>query len=421
MNSFVYAKAVVESGFRNAVALGNGIFRILVDIEGGMIPELSTKCGDTFINAHWLPWFRGMAPRPEAGNLQSHELFQKIPLLERIAGNFPCAPSFGGGDPVDGVEIPPHGWTANEQWELKGIGTDKNNRYAWARFRMVSPSEWMKIEFEKIDLVYAEESVHYSILKIKNLSAKEIEINAAWHNTIGFPFLTKNCKISASADIYSVPPEGGEFDTTGRLAIGKEFTNLEKAPLKKGGTTNLTIVPGMIGYTDFVTGAVPKEAKLGWSACVNSELSLAYITWFMGPETVPDDEIGLCFNNFWMQYGGRSYTPWALYEGAPDQTFCLGMENSIGAWANGLADSIARKELLGRPTTLKLDSGEEKMLLYATGLFDLGGQVPKEPIKHIEPVYDGLQLEFSETAIRVKADGSLERLRSISKSKDHLI
>ena len=419
MKSSVHAKPVVESGFRNAVALENGIFRALVDAEGGMVPELSRKCGDTFINAHWLSWFRGMAPSPEAGNPQSHELFQKIPLLERIAGNFPCVPSFGGGNPVDGVEIPPHGWTANEQWQLESVGTDKNNRYAWARFRMVSPSDRMKLEFEKIDLVFAEESVHYSILKIKNLSTKDIEINAAWHNTIGFPFLTKNCKISASANIYSIPPKGGEFDTTGRLAIGNEFANLEQAPLRKGGTADLTIVPGMIGYTDFVTGAVPKKAKLGWSACVNSELSLAYITWFMGPDTVQTDEIGLCFNNFWMQYGGRPYAPWAMYEGAPDQTFCLGMENSIGAWANGLAESIARKELLERPTTLKLSSGEQKTLLYATGLFDLGSKALDEPVRHIEPASDGLRLEFNHAAISVKADGTLERLRGIAKSNDY--
>jgi hypothetical protein len=417
MKSFMQARPVVESGFRDAVALENDIFRVVVDLEGGMVPELSRKCGRFFLNAHWIPWFRGMTPVSVTKNGEFRALFQKGPLLERIAGNFPCVPSFGGGAPVKGVEIPAHGWTANDRWDLVQVETDEKNGYVSARFRMVSPSDRMKLALEKTDLVFVRESVHYTILKIKNSGTEAVSINAAWHNTIGFPFLTKNCKISASADRWSVPPLGGEFDTTGRLAIGKEFANLREAPTRTGATADLSGVPGMIGYTDFVTGAVPKGAPLGWSACVNSDLSLAYVIWFPGPEAVPEDEIGLCFNNFWMQYGGRPYEPWAMYEGASDQTFCLGMENSLGAWANGLADSIARKELLGRPTTLLLRPGEAKTLLYATGLFDLGGQAPDAPVSQIESSSDSLRLKFDNGVVEVQADGTLERLRRVAKSK----
>jgi len=417
MKPFVQARPVVESGFRDAIALENDIFRVVVDLEGGMIPELSRKRGKSFINAHWIPWFRGMTPVSEMKEGKAREPFQKVGLLERIAGNFPCVPSFGGGAPVNGVEIPAHGWTANNRWELVGAGADEENGCASARFWMVSPSDRMRLEFEKTDLVFARESVHYTVLKIKNSGAEAVSINAAWHNTVGFPFLTKGCRISASAGRWSIPLLGGEFDATGRLAVGGEFANLKQAPTRAGETVDISGVPGMIGYTDFITGPVPEGAALGWSACVNSELSLAYVTWFPGPEAVRTDEIGLCFNNFWMQYGGRPFAPWAMYEGAPDQTFCLGMENSIGAWANGLAESIARKELLGRPTTLQLRAGEEKTLLYATGLFDLGGKTPDGPVTQIEPFMGGLRLKFDHGVLDIEADGNFERLRRMAERK----
>jgi hypothetical protein len=125
----------------------------------------------------------------------------------------------------------------------------------------------------------------------------------------------------------------------------------------------------MIGYTDFATGAVPSDARLGWSSLVNPALGMAYITFFTGPAAAADDDFLLRFNEFWMQYGGRPFTPWAPYDGCDDLTYCLGTENAASAYAYGLDFSRKTKELLGAPTTVTIPAGGVKVLRYGT-LFD---------------------------------------------------
>jgi hypothetical protein len=134
----------------------------------------------------------------------------------------------------------------------------------------------------------------------------------------------------------------------------------------------LSIVPPPIGYTDFVSGAVPLTARLGWSSVINPALNLAYIVFFPGPASVSDvtgeEDIILYFNDLWMQYGGRPYTPWASWDGGPDQNYCLGVENATGAWAYGLDYSVKIKRLLGSPTTVTIPASAEKTL-YCGSLF----------------------------------------------------
>jgi hypothetical protein len=405
------ALRIVESGHRDAVVLENGLVRVVIDLEGGMVPEFSLRREKAYINAHWIPQFRATSPLGKAGGALFDEKFWTVPLLSRIAGNFPCFPAFGSGEPVDGVEIPAHGWTANGTWELVGLGVTEAGDKAWARFRMLSSFDRLDLEFDKIDMLLVGECIHYSFLGVRNLGPEEVAINAAWHNTVGPPLLEPGCRISASAERWISAPEGGEFDDTGRLVLGKEFGSLAGAPLRDGGLADLSLVPGMIGFTDFATGAIPTAARLGWSACVNPRSAMAYVTWFPGPAAVHDGEIGLNFNDLWMQYGGRPFTPWALYKGGSDQTYCLGMENSTAAWANGLAESRRRKELLGRPTTVPIKKGERKVLPYATGLFDLRSMRAGGPVIGIESDDKGLTLSFAEAAITVKAEGLSRNVR----------
>jgi hypothetical protein len=142
---------------------------------------------------------------------------------------------------------------------------------------------------------------------------------------------------------------------------------LSKAPLTFGGQADLGTVPSPNGYTDFVSGAIPKSARLGWSSVVNPALNLAYIVFCPGPAAVSgnsDDEITRYFNDLWMQYGGRPYTPWAPWDGGPDQTYCLGMENAVGAWVFGLDYARKVKQVLGSPATVTIPAGTEKTLYY---------------------------------------------------------
>ncbi|MCL1928888.1 MAG: hypothetical protein FWG07_08880 [Treponema sp.] len=351
---------VVELGGREATVLENSGLRIMVDDMGGMIPECSGHHSGEWINAHWMPWFRSNSGQPYKDT--EHGSFWKANLLYHIAGSFPCIPNFGPGHIVDGVSMPPHGWTANQKWRYVTNDLDEQSGAVWFLSVMESPTKENPLSFSKLDVLLPHQCVHYTSIRVRNRGFQDLDICAAWHNDLGAPFLSQGCRISASAEQWITPPPGGEFDTTTRLALGAEFSSLEKAPLLKGGKADLSIVPAPIGYTDFATGAVPKRKPLTWLAAINPYIKMAYITFNTGPAAAGEDDIILNFNNLWMQYGGRPFTPWAPYEGGPDLTYCLGMENSVSAYAYGLEFARETQQLLGNQTTVKIPSLGQKTL-----------------------------------------------------------
>ena len=367
-----------EVGNREATVLENETLRVMIDDLGSMIPEMSAARkaeGDLSndsvprLNAHWLPWFRSNSGKPFNETIDAP--FWGANLLYNLAGNFPCLPNFGGGHTVDGINMPPHGWTANLTWKFNSSGNHEGT--VWALSTMKSPEKSMLLNFRKIDALIPGHNIHYSSIAVKNSGTEDLEINAAWHNTVGAPFLAEGSRLSACAEIWITAPKGSEFDDTTRFIPGTEFSGLRDAPLKKGGRADISIIPGPLGYTDFATGRVPSRAALGWSSLVNPSLKMAYICFFTGPNAAGEDDIILRFNNLWMQYGGRRFTPWAPYEGGTDLTYCLGTENSIGAFAQGLEYSRQVKKILDTPTTVTIPAGKEKILRYGT-LFAPYGQ-----------------------------------------------
>lgn len=360
-NGVLRVERVKELGGREATLFEQDCVRVMVDDIGGMVPELTNIQGKNRVNAHWLPWFRSGSGKPFGA---AEEQFWKANLLYHIAGNFPCAPNFGGDNDVDGIALPPHGWTANLAWRFRN--KDSDNEAAWAVSTMESPEANIPLSFKKIDAVAAGHAVHYTSLAISNRGTGDIEICAAWHNTVGAPFLQHGCVISGAADRWSVVPSGGEFDTTTRLALGAEFASLEAAPLAAGGTENISLVPGPIGCTDMVCGAIPASASLGWSALVNPFLKMTYVCFFTGAAAAGEEDIILRFNDLWMQYGGRPYTPWASREGGTDLTYCLGTENSAAGLPFGLQYAREKKQLMGAPSTFRIPAGKTRVLRYGT-------------------------------------------------------
>ncbi|MDR3172864.1 MAG: hypothetical protein LBU19_01320 [Treponema sp.] len=355
---------ITEFGERNSTLLEHDSIRVLINDQGGMIPELSSIRGKTPINAHWIPWFRSGSGT--AFTEAEHGGFWKANLLYHLAGNFPCAPNFGPGQILDGVNMPPHGWTANLQWKFVNHGIDEESGAAWALSTLESPDTAMPLFFQKLDAVIPGHPVHYTSLTVKNRGGRDITIGMGQHNTLGSPLIQAGCRISGAAHAWATPPAGGEFDATTRLVLGAEFKTLAEAPLARGGTADISLVPGPIGYTDFAVGVIPASARLGWSALVNPSLKLAYICFFTGPAAQGADDIILYFNDLWMQYGGRRFTPWAAYEGGTDFSYCLGTENSVAAYAYGLEYSRQVTTVLGAPATVTIPAGEAKTLRYGS-------------------------------------------------------
>ena len=376
---------------RSCVRLGNGLVRATIDLDGGMVPELGLSVEGQFLNLHWIPPFRPESGEPWSAGL--HAPFWKSRLLYTIAGDFLCSPNFGPDCRAYGEEIPAHGWTANREWELVSLGSDATRGIAYADFRMASPAAGIPLTWTRRDYVIAGQSALFSALVVHNSGSSALSVNVARHNTVGPPFLGRGCRISLSAEAFMTAPSGTEFDATGRLAMGREFDRLSAAPLRGGGTADLSVVPGMVGATDLVTGAVPRDSRLGWSCVLNQNLRLAYLCLFPGLRGLPEEELSLSFNDLWMQYGGRAFTPWAEAEGAADRCFCLGTENAIGAFANGLAFSRAHPELLGSATTVEIPPHGERRLHYATAILSLGPELNAAGVERLQAEAGSLVLE----------------------------
>jgi hypothetical protein len=360
---------VVELGGREATVLENSNLRVMIDDIGGMVPECSSNRNGQWLNAHWMPWFRSNSGSPYSD--EEHGSFWKSNLYYHIAGSFPCIPNFGPGHISDGISMPPHGWTANQEWRYVTNDYDEASGAVWFLSVMESPNKAIPLSFSKLDVLLPFQSVFYTSIRVRNRGFDDIEVCAAWHNVIGSPFLNQGCRISAAAQRWITPPPGSEYDTTTRLALGAEFSSLSHAPLLRGGNVDLSVVSAPTGFTDFATGAVPHDSPFTWLATVNPALKMAYLYFSPGPGALArgagsEDDIILYFNNLSMQYGGRPFTPWAPYEGGPDLTYCLSLENSVSAYAFGLEFSREAKQVLGSPTTVTIPAMGQKTLRSGT-------------------------------------------------------
>ena len=410
MKDSVKSGKITGAGKRNSTVLAHDSFQVVIDENKGMVPELNTRYRDGWINAHWQPWFRSNSGIPWNGT--EHSDFWKVSLLYDIAGNFPCCPNFGPDNSTVDYDFPPHGFTALKSWSQGVPEVLPENR---GEFFMSSlKAEEHPFLYRKTDMVLQGQNVHYTRLEVTNTGDVREPYNCAWHNTVGPPFLESGCIIDNNSTSFQTIPEGTEFDPTGRLAFGAKTDSLEKVPLKDGRTADLRIVPGIIGFSDFITGAVPRNTELGWSSVVNPRLKLVYLSFFTGPKAVQSNELPLYFYNLWMNYGGRDFQPWAAADGHPDQTFCLGPENSTGYFANGLKDALENKSLMGNPSFLELDSGASGSLYYGTLFMEYEGNILDRGVESVEPGDGALILKgYGGKSVSVKADWNFTILKQL--------
>jgi len=400
----LYARNTSDISGRPAIELGNGLIKVVIANPGGMVSELSNGG----INAHWVPQFRGNFNEPYDQEL--HSGYWKCKLLYNVAGNFPCIPNFGGDCEAYGVKLPPHGAAANNKWVVDKTGKTDNAAYL---ISSMLDSNLPQLSYRKYDILLEGHPVHYSVLKIKNNGKENISINVGWHNTVGAPFLQAGCLIDLCAKEYTTPP--AEFEKTQLVAINKEFESLEQVPTIDGSIANMRIVPLPNGHTDFIIGAVPKNAQLGWGSVLNPN-GLLYLSFFKGPAAVKQNEIALQFNDLWLQYGGRHYTPWANQEGGTDLTFCLGQENVVGGFG-GLEWSLKNPEVLGNQTTVELKAGEEKTLYYGT-IFDKA-IILEKGVSRVEKNENGIIVydkRVIKSSIPITADSEFKIIEGLVKS-----
>src|SRR3989338_8267206 len=145
--SDVCGSRITTIGGRFASELGNGLIKVVIADQGGMVQELSYKG----LNAHWNPYFRSNSG--ESYDHKKHGEFWKIPLLYDVAGNFLCAPNFGGDCQVEEGNLPVHGATANGKWIIGDpvIFDYGDKKSVLQRSTLVDPT--LSIQYEKHDVV----------------------------------------------------------------------------------------------------------------------------------------------------------------------------------------------------------------------------------------------------------------------------
>jgi hypothetical protein len=100
-----------------------------------------------------------------------------------------------------------------------------------------------------------------------------------------------------------------------------------------------------------------------------------------------------------------------------DTSYCLGMEQATGAFANGLAFSRAHPELLGAPTTVTIPARSERIFRYGSLIVETGGTL-HGPVRRVERNDDGLLLHGEHGTCAVRSDSGFELLLAVAGRAD---
>ena len=112
--------------------------------------------------------------------------------------------------------------------------------------------------------------------------------------------------------------------------------------------------------------------------------------------------------------------PWATRDGGTDYTYCLGAENAIGAYANGLQYSLEHETVLGSPTTVELRPGETKSNVYATFAVPFDDGELDSGVSSVEQEGDGIVIHGRNGAasLPVKADSTFDAIEALIETLD---
>lgn len=274
---------------------------------------------------HRAPW---ADDAPEAG-----------PVVERhLSGDFFCAP-FGPCDVEDG---PPHGWTANGEWQSLEAA-------AGLRFILDRPVMGARIEkrlhlAENAPILYQEHVI----------SGGSGGLPVAHH-----PMIRAQSGATLSMSPKRVLMTGGAPPEPGRAALAypAQVDDLRAFPGADGSPVDLGRLPIGRRSEDIVLAVEAPGNPLGWSAVLReAEDDIVFV--LKKPSVLP-------VTVFWHSNGGRDYAPW---NGRHDRV--IGIEDGCNAGTDGHAAALSPNPVLalGVPTSLELSSGGRHRIPHALGV-----------------------------------------------------
>ncbi len=389
---------------RTATIMTNDLVQVVIEDQGGMALELSTATASGgVVNAHLLPYYRGTETSVYSDDNSS--FWKDSPYFYQRSGSYFSFPHFG--MPMEGEEQ--SGYTASSYWMVERYGSDPEFGGVWLLSSIRDKKRgWTA---KKIDMLLPGHPVHYTAIFITNTADEPLTANGVWNSEIGPPFLEAGCVINASADSWITGPDSMAPSLHGRLAENAQFNDLKKAPLKSGGTADISDVPFPIGKTDFITGRISPKADLGYSSIINPRMQMIYFSFFQGPQQRDEDAIPLNFNSFTLDFGGRSETPWALYDGGMSQQFSINCMNGTNNLYHGLRNT---SPLLDADTVFTIEPGQTRHLYYGTAFAPYENARIGGNFYSAEQQEQGIVLKRTKSTATIVADSTFQALKGLS-------
>jgi hypothetical protein len=339
------AEDLVTSHGKPAYEVVAGEMRVVVTKTGGHMTATFPMGKDRpKVTPYYVsPW------QAEAGHVEPS-------LLSVLRGDFFCLPFGGNAEAYSGEQHPPHGETANAQWQL----LDRQTSGERSRLVLAVDTKVRKGRVTKELTLVADQPVIYSTHTIEGFAGLA---PLGHHATLRMPdkegsllVSTSPFKIGLTNPTQFSNPANKEYQA---LAINAKFDDLARVPqiFKDAPDADCTKFPTRQGYADLlcVVNEAAAEGKPAWVAAVNTEENYLWFA-LKDPAVLPS-------LLFWIENHGRHGAPWN------GRNNCLGLEDLCTYFADGLAPSVRENALtkLGVPTAVNLTAERPTSIHYIQG------------------------------------------------------
>ncbi len=216
-----------------------------------------------------------------------------LPNLRFLSGDFFCAP-FSTAD-VDGA--PPHGWPANSRWRLLDV-TPHAAGGTTACYELEHDVLGARL-VKEFTLRDGHPFLYERHVFIGGSGALPVANHAMLRLASGgtLSFSPKRYAFTPATALEPDPAQGRYA-----LAYPARFTDLAAAPLKDGGTVDLTRYPIADRHEDFAALVEEATEGLGWATAARADQG----DLFLSLRNVAELPITM----LWLSNGGRDYAPW---------------------------------------------------------------------------------------------------------------